>query len=489
MANAIPAFNPNTVFQTDEFDNPNFTGWATYKAASGYRVAVWRKNGKIDPQNKGDAYYVLKNGNWYNTVTNKAIKATGPVTDSGVAPLIGQSWQEFADEKAAAKKARLAEEAAATAADPELARILTKVGTTGKTQAQLDAAAGAADVAKLTGGTVNPNTGYVIPPKVTPIVPPTGTGATGTTNVDVLKAALRSMGFTSAILDSSTSFLNSLIGPNGGLDYDNAVEIFLNTKEYTLKNGTKITSPFYTEYGYLNEGLVSPKPAAELFNFVEGTKGVVDKYKLSSKYLSSDNLKLYVKNGVTVTDLSQRAAMAELRALEADPFQTDALIKQGFIGSAADLKDFFLDPKVGQEQLELNKQTGVFTAEALRRAKAGVLTDTAQLAKFKQLTASLAAKGYSEGQISQLAATGFENIAQDINPLTSLAQIYEKAGGTVASNAALTSDIQSGLLAEEFQGTASERRKRLAEQNIRSFQASSGTGSTSLRTAGTSGLL
>ena len=40
----------------------------------------------------------------------------------------------------------------------------TQVGTTGKTQAQLDAAANAAAVAKSTGGTVDPNTGYVIPP-------------------------------------------------------------------------------------------------------------------------------------------------------------------------------------------------------------------------------------------------------------------------------------------------------------------------------------
>jgi len=41
-----------------------------------------------------------------------------------------------------------------------------KVGTTGKTQAQIDAAANAAAVAKSTGGTVDPITGYVIPPVV-----------------------------------------------------------------------------------------------------------------------------------------------------------------------------------------------------------------------------------------------------------------------------------------------------------------------------------
>lgn len=50
-----------------------------------------------------------------------------------------------------------------------------KVGSTNKTQAQLDAAANAAAVAKSTGGTVDPKTGYVIPKKkvvVNPDVPP-----------------------------------------------------------------------------------------------------------------------------------------------------------------------------------------------------------------------------------------------------------------------------------------------------------------------------
>ena len=386
-----------------------------------------------------------------STTKKKVVPTKPPVTNSGVFPLTGKTWQQLADEA----------DAAAAANKPGGNPIL------GGNNASPSGIPG--------GGTGSASSDT------------TDTNVTPTTNIDVLKATLRSLGFTSAILDSSTSFLNSLI--KEGLDYDNAVEIFLNTKEYTLKNGTKVSSPFYTEYGYLNEGLVTPKSASELFNFVEGTKEVVDKYKLSSKYLSSDSLKLYVKNGITVTNIAQRAAMAELRALEADPFQTDALIKQGYIGSAADLKDFFLDPKIGQEQLELNKQTGVFTAEALRRAKSGVITDATQLAKFKQLTATLAAKGYSEGQIANYAAEGFQNIAQDINPLTSLTQIYEKAGGTVASNAALASNIQSDLLAQEFQGMASERRKRLSAQNAAAFQGSSGTGSTSLRTAGTSGLL
>ena len=308
-----------------------------------------------------------------------------------------------------------------------------------------------------------------------------------TTNIDVLKASLKGLGFSAAIIDASSSFLNGLL--KDGLDYDNATEIFLNSKEYTLKTGAKITSPFYTEYGYLNEGLTVPKTASEIFNTVEGFKGVIDKYKLSTKYLTPENMQKYFKNDVTVKDLAERAATAQLRAVEADPFQVNALIKQGFIGSQLDLTDFYMDSKIGQEQLELNRQTGVFTAEALRRAKTGVVTSDAQLAGFKKLTASLAAKGYSEAQISQLASTGFENVAQTLEPLVKYAGIYQKAGGTKEANAALAEDLQTGLLAEEFQGTASERRKRLSEQNVRAFQGTAGTTAGSLRTSSTLGII
>ena len=273
------------------------------------------------------------------------------------------------------------------------------------------------------------------------------------------------------------------------IDYDNAVEIFLNAKDYTFKDGSKTTSPFYTEYGYLNEGLVNPKSAREIYSAVEGYKGVVDTYKLSKKYLSKESLQGYVKNNVTVTDLAERANAAKMRALEADPFQVKALMQLGYIGAASDLADFYLDSKIGKDQLEINRQTGVFTAEALRREKAGVLASDVQMQGFKQLTATLANKGYSEAQISQLASTGFENIAQTLDPLAKYAGIYEKVGGTVESNAAVKSDLQTSLLSEEFQGTASERRKRLSEQNLRAFQGAAGTTTGSLRSGNVLGII
>ena len=72
---------------------------------------------------------------------------------------------DFQAKKAVAKENRLAEEAARIAASPDDTWAMTKVGDTGLTQAQIDAAAGAASVAASIGGTVDPKTGMVIPPK------------------------------------------------------------------------------------------------------------------------------------------------------------------------------------------------------------------------------------------------------------------------------------------------------------------------------------
>lgn len=293
------------------------------------------------------------------------------------------------------------------------------------------------------------------------------TSATGTpsTSVDVLKALLKSQGFSSNMLDSSTSYLNSLLKDD--LDYDNAVAIFLNTKEYTLKNGTKLTSPFYSEYGYLNEGLATPKEASELFNAVEGYKGIKQKYGLSDKFLSTESLKNYVKNNVTVLDLDERANTARLAAIQADPAKTDALIALGYIATKEGLQDFYLDSKIGKEQLEINRNTGAFVAEAIRRSKTGISTAPGQIEGMKALAASLTEKGYTEAQIAQLASTGFEEIGKTLEPLTKLENIY----GVKADKEAIQKDLQK----EEFLGMASELRARRKEQEELAFKRKSGT--------------
>lgn len=308
------------------------------------------------------------------------------------------------------------------------------------------------------------------------------TTGTPTTNLDVLKSMIKGLGFSANIVDTSASYLNSLL--KDGIDYDNAVQIFLNSKDYTLKNGTKISSPFYETYGYLNEGLEKTKTASELFNAVEGYKELKIKYGFSDKYLSKESLQGYVKNNVSVSILDERANAARLAGITADAAKTAAFIQLGYIANNAGLQDFYMDSKIGKEQFEQNRNTAAFTAEAIRRASDGIKTEATQIEDFKKIAASMTAKGYTEAQISQIASTGFQNVAGNLTGTTALAGIYQKAGGTTETNAALSSQIQSELIQEEFNNMPSSRRKLLEEQNKKAFQGTAGLTSGSFKTTG-----
>lgn len=313
-----------------------------------------------------------------------------------------------------------------------------------------------------------------------------------TTNIDVMKAGLRGLGFSSAVIDASTGFLNSLL--QEGLDYDNATDVFLNNKDYTLKNGTKINSPFYSEYGYLNEVLASPKTPSELYNAVEGYKIVQQRFNLDKKFTTPDYLKELVKNNVDVETFGQRANIARLAAINTDPVKVEALVKLGHIKDATGLTDFYLDPKIGQEVMQQNLNTAAFATEAIRRAKSGITFNTEYA---KKMGAEYAAKGLTEAQASAAAAQGYEAIGQQLNPLVKLEQIYgQKTGMGAMPESQLRADLQKQLEAEQFGGTASELLRKRAEQEQLAFQRKSGTigasrvyGGGSLSTGSTTGLL
>ena len=299
------------------------------------------------------------------------------------------------------------------------------------------------------------------------------TDSAPSTSTDILKSMLRGLGYPTKLIDSSTDFLQKLL--KEGLDYDNAVSIFLNSKDYTFKDGVKIQSPFYSEYGIYNEGLLIPKTPDELFNAVEGYKDVVAKYKLNPKFASTDSIKKYVKNSKTVADLDADANMARLKGITADPYYLQALQVQGFIKSGADLTDFFLDPDIGKEQLETNKATAALTSEVLRRARtnpqaAGISVDTERL---KSLSANLQAKGYTAAGVGQQAETAYGVISQQLPQLSMLSGAFEKGPTNEAQRSV---ELQKELESEQLLGMASERRKRLEQQNINIFSGASGRG-------------
>lgn len=119
-----------------------------------------------------------------------------------------------------------------------------------------------------------------------------------------------------------------------------------------------------------------------------------------------------------------------------------------------DLAKSLLLGKQGEEELALKINQAAITSEATVR---GI---TARLN-----TADLARRGVTRGQ----AAEGFENIAQELQPLTRLSQIYER------QQAATPETIQTELEQEQFLGQTSRRRRRLAEQEIAAFAGSAGT--------------
>lgn len=302
--------------------------------------------------------------------------------------------------------------------------------------------------------------------------------AASNTNIAVLRAALLSAGIPSSVIDNSVSYLTQVLYDLDG-DVDNAAEVFLNLKEYSLKDGTKLSSPFYAEYGYLNEGLSNPKTPSELFNFVKGAKDTIAKYGLDNKFTSQESLKQYVANGVTAEDLDARGNLYRLKSLQADPNYVSALINMGYITAAQGLQDFFANPKIGKEVFTSNAATAGIATEAIKRAGLGIKTDKA---RFEALASSLVAQGYSPDQAQAKAAQSFTTIGEELNPMVKLAGIYDQAAPTDANK----TTIQSQLEQEEFMGLASAQRKRLKGTEEASFQAQSGLSQYALGSSSTS---
>ena len=307
-------------------------------------------------------------------------------------------------------------------------------------------------------------------------VPTITTGMTSpkaTTSIEVIKAALRAVGLKGNIVDSGAVFVQTILDEIG--DVDNAVDIFLENKEYTLKNGNKIESPFYKEYGFLNEYAPEKKSAGELFGFVTGMENLVKKYNISSKFASREKLIEATKNDVSVSDLDKRANIARLKGITADPVYVDALRRLGYIRNAEDLTDFYLDTTVGIEEFENRRRTAYLSTEALRRASSGITIDTARM---QQLASTLGAQGYTAEGVEREAVGAYETISQQLPELTRLSGIFERGG------AAKPTDIQQELESEQLLGMASQRRKRLEQSNIDIFRGKAGRAYTESPTAG-----
>lgn len=321
-----------------------------------------------------------------------------------------------------------------------------------------------------------------------------GGGGTTTTVITtaraLLEAALRAEGIPEDLIQPSVAFLEAL--DNDGIDdVADMVSIYFNNKNFTTKGGVTLESPFYKRYTSLGEGVTNPATGRpytgrEMFAWRTGIESKVDQYGLSPLFKSDDTLRKLAKSGRSVQSFAELAETAILAEKEADPFKVAALRKMNYIGPTGGLRDFYLNPEIGTQQLEENRRSGAIATEALRYAERGILFDEARI---KQIGAAYG--NVTESAAQQKAAALYQTVGESLQPMTSLAGIYERPTQTTGE---MTPGIQRELEDETLYAMPSERRKRLAGLNIAEFQRQAGTltdagGIISLRGRGTTGLV
>ena len=287
----------------------------------------------------------------------------------------------------------------------------------------------------------------------------------------ILRAKLIAAGLPVKTVDDSVTYFRNIIKDGtfqGDNEINDVVDQYLYLPTYKSKGGEEIESPYYRDFGSFNNNLKVPKKPSELVPLVLGYKKLVDKYQVSTKFSDRDAIQKYLQNDTSVAELDERMNAARLRGINADPNYLKTLQDLGYITGGADLTSFFLAPEIGTLELESRRKTAAFAVEAVRRSNAGITLDATSA---QANAARLSALGYTEAQVSNLAGQGYENIADQLNPVTALSGMYEKTG---ESASALAPVIQKELEAEQFLGMASQRRKKLAEQNIKAFQGQSG---------------
>lgn len=380
-----------------------------------------------------------------------------------------------------------------------------KVGTTGKTQAQLDAAANAAAVAKSTGGTVDPNTGYVIPKKkvvADPNTPPDDptdyvvdtytdpeTGdiyqvyksgkrlllSKGTKQADAAAAAakarydaeqaaiakqaadqaekrdafatiqdtMRAYGFTDAEMSELSGFIEKqIIDPNIGPNM--AILNMRNLGVYKARFAG-------------NEALVKAgKNALSEYDYLQQENAYDEYFKaygvgnLSTRAQKAT----LIGNSVSALEVDKRLNLAVKRVQGSDPEILKQLKAYYPTITDKDLVSYFLNPEATRIDLE-------------RKVTASEISSAAVGQGFKSGTALSALELADYGVDRAAALEGYANVAGVLPEATKLGNIYGETG------------IQyNQMVAEEefLKGSDAAKRKRnvLASRERASFEGSAG---------------
>ena len=410
-----------------------------------------------------------------------------PVVDEQT-KIQGAKDAAFAFAKAQERDKRLAAEAAEIAADPELTYSLSKVGNTGKTQAQLDAAKGAADTATMITdlygsqgitSTVDPVTGKVITksstgkilgsPTQTPIGTPNPIVPKVVPKVEPKEISDATKDAFAMLTDLFNSYgLESLAGEIAGYMTQGftASEALIKLKtnpsgayakrfagNFTrVKNGLNAISE--AEYINLESSYASTLKAYGLGNMVSVNRD--DNYKTFANYIAGD---------ISAVEFKDRVSTVVTRVQNADP-SIKATLKSFYPEiSDADLVGYFLNPKENLPKLQ-EKVTASEIGAAAVGAGAGITTNV-------NTATSLARYGVDQAT----AREGYSTIAGILPTAGKLGDIYGESGVKYG---------QAEGEAEVFMGRqdAATKRNRLASMERGSFSGSAGRLASQNKSAG-----
>ena len=377
-----------------------------------------------------------------------------------------------------------------------------KVGSTGKTSAQLAAFENATNTAKVinenaTGvkSTVDPLTGVVTTTRTTanptkvvsPTYVPPQNVINNITDPAVL-ALIQSLQSQIANLSSANKTAEAKAAADAKLAAEttrkNAIDVLTErfkryglgslvnkikelavdgATEATITLGLQETEEYKTRFkanqARIAKGLSVLNPG-EYLNVEDGYRQVLRAYGLK-QFDTDDYVSQFIANDVSAAELSNRVVTAVQRVQNADPAISQQLRDFYGIGQA-DLVAYVLDPNQQFQKIERQVAASEIGVAAARQGlKTGV-----------SVAEQLAAQGVSQAE----AQKGYATIADILPTAEKLSDIYGKTLDTYG---------QSEAEQEVFNSLASAQRKRqkLTQREIASFSGAAGTNKTSLTTS------
>ena len=286
-----------------------------------------------------------------------------------------------------------------------------------------------------------------------------------TSQREALKAALTSKGLNQTFVNEVDNLALGLLSEYQG-DAEAVANVILFNNEITV-NGVNQQSPFAKYYGKYNDALTKANratlsPAEIVNNVIQYEKILKNVPGLPATFYSDEKMVQYFVNDISPTELTKRVNDAQARIAAADP-QYKATIKAYYGMDDTEILGFVLDPSVGEEELA-KRQTATALGASAARSNVSV---------SRQRAEELASLGITE----TAANVGYGQVSKNLEVSQKLASIYNQD----------ITGLQTQLEQEQFLGLASQKRKKLMEQEQASFSGKAGIANVSLvqNTAGT----